>query len=107
MTYYVPSWAAPCPVFICSVNLEQSRVDIDKDDLAFLAIDNIIMMPKSKPIILGVGYRPHRDNMFYAKLEEVLSSCTNFVKQECYILGDFNTDVLAESNVLKNDFENF
>ena len=78
-----------------------------KDDLAFLAIDNIIMMPKSKPIILGVGYRPHRDNMFYAKLEEVLSSCTNFVKQECYILGDFNTDVLAESNILKNDFENF
>ncbi len=27
-------------------------------------------------------------------------------KQECYILGDFNTDVLAERNVLKNDFEN-
>ena len=45
--------------------------------------------------------------MFYAKLDEVLSSCTNFVKQECYILGDFNTDVLAEKNVLKNDFENF
>ena len=45
--------------------------------------------------------------MFYAKLEDVLSSCTTFVKQECYILGDFNTDVLAEKNVLKNDFENF
>ena len=45
--------------------------------------------------------------MFYAKLEEVLSSCTSFVKQECYILGDFNTDVLVERNVLKNDFENF
>ena len=81
------------------------RSDIDKDDLEFLAID--IMMPKSKPILLGVGYRPPRDNMFYAKLEEVLSSCTNFVKQECYILGDFNTDVLAERNALKNDFENF
>ena len=27
LTYYVPSWAAPCPIFICSVNLEQSRVD--------------------------------------------------------------------------------
>ena len=45
--------------------------------------------------------------MFYAKLEDVLSSCTNFFKQECYILGDFNTDVLAEKNVLQNDFENF
>ena len=44
--------------------------------------------------------------MFYAKLEDVLSSCTNFLKQECYILGDFNTDVLAEKNVLKIDFEN-
>ena len=63
------------------------------------------MMPKFKPILLGVGNRP-RDNMFYAKLEEVLSSCTNFLKQECYILGDFNTDVLAQRNVLKNDFEN-
>ena len=81
------------------------RSDIDKDDLEFLAID--IMLPKSKPILLGVGYRPPRDNMFSAKLEDVLSSCTNFLKQECYILGDFNTDVLAEKNVLKNNFENF
>ena len=81
------------------------RCDIDKDDLAFLAID--IMLPKSKPILLGVGYRPPRDNMFYAKLEEVLSSCTNLFRQECYILGDFNTDILAEKSVLKKDFENF
>ena len=51
------------------------RSDIDKDDLECLAID--IMLPKYKPIILGVGYRPPRDNMFYAKREEVLSSCTN------------------------------
>ena len=50
---------------------------------------------------------PPRDNMFYEKLEEVRSSCTNVVKQECYILGDFNIGVLAERNVLKNDFENF
>ena len=27
VTYYVPSWAAPCPIFICSLNLEQSMVD--------------------------------------------------------------------------------
>ena len=81
------------------------RSDIDNDDFEFLAID--IMLPKSKPILLGVGYRPPRDNRLYAKLEDVLSSCTNFFKQECYILGDFNTDVLAEKNVLKNDFENF
>ena len=60
-------------------NINFNRSDIDKDDLEFLAID--IMMPKSKPIILRVGYRPPRDNMFYRKLEEVLSSCTNFVKQ--------------------------
>ena len=92
-------------IFIRSNINFNRRSDIDKDDLEFLAID--IMMPKSKPILLGVGYRHPRDNMFYAKLEEVLSSCTNFVKQECYILGDFNTDVLAERNVLKNDFENF
>ena len=45
--------------------------------------------------------------MFYAKLEEVLSSCTNFVKHECYMLGDFNTDVLAERNVLKTILKTF
>ncbi len=27
VTYYVPSWAVPCPMFICSLHLEQSRVD--------------------------------------------------------------------------------
>ena len=43
------------------------RSDIDKDDLELLAID--IMLPKSKPIRLGVEYRPPRDNMLYAKLK--------------------------------------
>ena len=43
--------------------------------------------------------------MFYTKLDEVVSSCTNFLKQEWYIQGDFNTDILAERNVLKIDFE--
>ena len=65
-----------------------------------------IMSPKSKPIMLAVGYRPPRDNMVYVKLEEVLSRYTNSFKQECYIMGDFNTAVLAEKSVLKNDFEN-
>ena len=42
--------------------------------------------------------------MFYAQLEEILSSCTNLLKQECYILGDLNIDVLAERNVFKKRF---
>ena len=48
-----------------------------------------------------------RKSIFFVSLKEVLSSCTNLFRQECYILGDFNTDILAEKSVLKKDFENF
>ena len=33
VTYYVPSWAAPCPIFICSKNF--------RDDITAESLDNL------------------------------------------------------------------
>lgn len=43
--------------------------------------------------------------MFYSKL--VFINSPSFNRQEVYILGDLNTDILAKNNVLKSALENF
>jgi len=51
-----------------------------------------IILPKSKPILLGVVYRPPNQLNFLSNFSDKLSSIfgTNF--QEIYILGDINID---------------
>ena len=52
-----------------------------------------ILLPKTKPILVGTCYRPPNDNNFYSNLETMLLQNVNFHEQEIFILGDFNTDV--------------
>ena len=75
-------------------------------DCEFLAID--ILLPKTKPILLGVAYRPPKDNNFYNNLEDTFTNSASFIQQEAYILGDFNTDFLVKkNNSLLNSLKNF
>jgi len=72
------------------------RSELESDNLEFLAID--ILLPKTKPILIGACYRPPKSNDFYKKLEDQLSNSPHFVHQETYLLGDFNTDVSSKKN---------
>ena len=60
------------------------------------------LLPKTKPIVCGVVYRPPQQNNFY-ELSVCLTS-SYFMDREYYVLGDFNTNVSTKQgcNLLKS-----
>ncbi len=67
------------------------RSDLDDDSLEAVWVD--ILLPKSKPILVGVCYRPPEQRDFDSRLEEVFNRSDDFVTGEVCLLGDMNTDV--------------
>ena len=56
-------------------------------------IENIvfnILLPKTKPILVGILYRPPDQSKFLDKLSTAISRRNTFDNQEAYILGDLN-----------------
>ena len=49
-----------------------------------------ILLPNSKPILVGIIYRPPDQSGFLGKLTEANKNTEKFDEQEVYILGDFN-----------------
>lgn len=68
------------------------KTDWDKD-IEVLLLD--IHLPKTKPLLVGVCYRPSDQSTFYKRLENTLNSC-GVAKRECILMGDFNTDVSSK-----------
>ena len=65
-----------------------------------------VLLPKTRPILTGICYRPPRQSDFFDILELSINGghCLN----ECILLGDFNTDILLPTNnVLVNALRNF
>ena len=71
--------------------------------LAFNTLDDIshpeieatwieLLLPKTKPIICGVVYRPPDQSNFYELFEGVCFASSLFNERECVVLGDFNTN---------------
>lgn len=75
------------------------RTDLDHDKIEAVFVD--ILLPKSKPVIVGACYRPPNQNNFYEILEEMCSNCSDLINSEVIITGDFNSDIL------KKDSQNF
>ena len=53
-----------------------------------------IFLPKEKPILVGILYRPPDKNDFVKNLERTFAACDILENQECYLLGDFNINLL-------------
>ena len=49
-----------------------------------------IFLPKTKPILVGILYRPTQKSDFDKNLEETFTRCDILDKQECYCLRHFN-----------------
>jgi len=82
------------------------RTDLESPVTEFIAID--ILLPKTKPILVGVCCRPPKDSVFYQNIEEQFSLSPNYMQQETYLLGNFNTNVSCPStNVLIKALNNF
>ena len=83
-----------------------------KSELAFnqrkdfsMDIENIffdILLPNSKPILVGIIYRPPDQPGFLSKLTDAIKGTENFEEQEVYILGDFNINLLHKKTLRKN-----
>ena len=52
-----------------------------------------IFLPRSKPVLIGILYRPPDKYDFVNCLERTFSDTNIFESQECYLLGDFNINL--------------
>ena len=60
-------------------------------------IENIfldIFLPKTRPILIGILYRPPDQSLFLDKLSSAISKTSCFNNQEVYILGDLNINLI-------------
>ena len=85
-----------------------NRRNVFSDSLEHVFFD--ILIPKTKPISIGIFYRPPNANNFFETFLIDLKK-VNFNKNEVYILGDFNVNLLQNNKfVLKEnrsvDFRN-
>ena len=62
-----------------------------RNDLQTMSIESVwidILLPKTRPILVGSVYRPPNQQDFLDEFEQQLKRID--IDQECYILGDFN-----------------
>ena len=82
-----------------------------RNDIAFNIRENVsedfenifldILLPKRKPILVGVVYRPPDQSDFLDHFTEALSNTHISDKQLVYILGDFYIDINTNLNLTK------
>ena len=72
------------------------RIDLDIDGLEVLFCD--ILLPKSKPIVIGTCYRAPKQTNFIDKLEESIFKIRS--DSEIYLLCDFNICLLHKDSSL-------
>jgi hypothetical protein len=66
-------------------------------------IENIffdILLPNSKPILIGIVYRPPTQIDFLDKLSTAIINATSFDANEAYILGDLNINLIKKGQNL-------
>lgn len=85
-------------VFVRSDLMFNIRNDLDSASIEVVWMD--ILLPKSKPILVGSLYRPPDQRDFYELLEGVLNDCLKHHDSEVIICGDLNTDMLKSDSVM-------
>ena len=72
-------------------------------------IENIffdMLLPKLKPILVGIIYRPPDQSGFLEKLSSSIANANSFDSHEAYILGDFNIN-LNSKNLISNSSKRY
>ena len=52
-----------------------------------------IYLPHSRPILIGIAYRPPTDSNFVKTFHETILKCDGFINREVYIMGDININM--------------
>ena len=72
------------------------RLDLCNDQIESIWAE--ILLPKTKPIVIGACYRPQTDTRFFEVFEDTLSKIRSDL--ELIILGDFNVDYALKQDHL-------
>ena len=59
-----------------------------------------VFLPKSKPFLVGVLYRPSSKPEFIEYLDNFLKEINNCNIQDCYRIGDFNVNLSSGNKML-------
>ena len=73
-------------------------------------IENIfldILLPKTKPILIGILYRPPDQSKFVDNLSTSISQTCSFNVQEVYILGDLNINLINSQKHTPNGIKRY
>ena len=73
-------------------------------------IENIfldILLPKTKPILIGILYRPPDQSKFLDNLSTSISQTCSFNEQEVYILGDLNINLINSQKHTPNGIKRY
>ena len=66
-----------------------------------------MFLPKTKPIFIGILYRPPDQSKFLDKLSTAISETKNFDDQEVYILGDLNINLIDNQKHTPNGIKTY
>ena len=61
-----------------------------------------MLLPKTKPILVGILYRPSGQSKFLNNLSTAISRNNNLDNQEVYILGDLNINLINKQKHTPN-----
>ena len=73
-------------------------------------VENIfldMLLPKTKPILIGILYRPPDQSKFLDKLSTAISETDNFDAQKVYILGDLNINLINNQKHTPNGIKRY
>ena len=65
------------------------------------------MLPKTKPILVGIVYRPPDQSRFLERLTSAITNTNDFKNQEVYILGDFNINLINNKKNVPNGIKKY
>ena len=97
---------------ICECNREILSSDISfniRGDFSS-EIENIfldILLPKTKPILIGILYRPPDQSKFLDNLSTSISQASSFNEQEVYILGNLNINLINSQKHTPNGIKRY
>ena len=66
-----------------------------------------MLLPKTKPILIGILYRPPDQSKFPDKQPTAISETDNFDDQEVYILGDLNINLINNQKHTPNGIKHY
>ena len=59
-----------------------------------------LLLPNSKPILVGILYRPPDQSGFLDMVASAIANMEDFDKHEAYLLGDFNFNLWDKSKYI-------